>query len=215
MNDIVMVTYCSVKPTDKINRYDRFHHPLYEINMHISRLEEVEKEHLVQLYQEGARNKIIELIKRYYSQPIIIIYANDSELLGLQGDNGLFIQFNTGKPNNIVILDDIFLIQEVDPNYLYTFIFDHPELITNEEDCELYAETTEQEKEDHLNGVKLILDRFLERYDPKVKVATVDADYIFEYCVDYSGHNCRDPKPYIKYVNRQECFSSNIFSPEI
>ena len=209
MTETINIAYCDLVSTDKVSRNNTFGHPMYEVNMQLNRLDNIDKEYLVQLYQECQMNKIVEMIKkeRVYEQPILIIYAQNSELLGIQGDDGKFIRITPGKPNNIIIIDDIFLLQEINPEYLYLFIFDHPELITNEEDCELYAETTEQEKEDHLNEVKLILDRFLERYDPNVAEAKMDSDYVFAYCVDYEWHEklSQKPWPYLKYISRSDC----------
>ncbi len=206
MNEIVNLTYCNVIHTDKIARNDRFNRPIYEANMHISHLDQ--REEIIQLYQEENMNKILEIITQYYRQPILILYARDQELLGVQDNNGIFIKFcsEQGKPNNIVIIDERFLMEQVNINFLYKFIYDHSELITNEDDILMYNEMTDVDKNNHLNEVKLILDRFFERYDPKLEHDKFDVDYIFEYCVDYSGHNpILEPKPYIKYISRENC----------
>ena len=189
-------TYCKIVHTDKIVRQDLFNRPIYEAQMQLERLEDATN--------AAQMNEILKIVTSKYQEPILIIYADGSKLLALQDHNNIWIQFETGKPNNIIILDEWFLLDQINMNFLYTFIFDHPELITNDDEKLMYNEMTEDEKNNHLNEKKLICDRFLERYNPSIN--TFDADYIFEYCVDYQGHNCiLEPKPYIKYVNRQNC----------
>ena len=204
------LTYCKLIFTDKINRYGIGGYPIYETNMHIEHLDEIKKRYLIELYQELDEidvNKIVKMVKVYYSQPILIIYARDKDLLGIQDDNGIFIQIKEGRPNNIIIIDDRFILDQINLDYLYKFIFDHPQLITNADDLLMYNHNmTDQEKNDHLNAVKLILDRLLNRYNPKLDNDKFDSDYILEYCSDYQGHgNLLQPWPYIKYVWRNDC----------